>query len=93
MSMPPTTVPFRVTGNTADHAEAAAVCDIDAEGRLDGDTEQIVDMRAAPRCCRRECLVDRDADAAGLAAIHALEVDEMSGLVGHRNAHGHVDVS
>jgi hypothetical protein len=47
-------------------------------------------MRAAPRDCSGERLVDGDRDAGYLAAIHAIESDEVARFVRDRDAHRHV---
>ena len=49
-------------------------------------------MGAAPRDRAGEGLVDCDRDAADLAAVHAVEGDQMSGFVGHGDALRHADL-
>src|SRR5690606_31924957 len=72
----------------ADDREVPAIGDVDAKGRLAGLAELIVDVSALAGHSASESLVDGDRNRADLAAIHAVERNQMPGLVADGDAHG-----
>lgn len=71
----------------------AVVGDMNAESLVARHAQLVVHVRPAMRDRAGRGLVHGDRDVAYLAAVHALEPDQMAGFVRDRYAHCHADLA